>query len=144
MMLWEIYTWDSVRAYHFDFHQAQILEGIDDSVAWETPTTSSNKICWYLAPPETQTLKRIGMLRQATRQRLPPKYVLSGTPKKIVLATADFFTNAPTVQAITPNVVAHLDLPHQVLAMQTQLRSVEDNSNPSTPWNLSLNHSFIL
>ena len=34
MMLWEMYTWDSVRAYHFDFHQARILEGIDDSEAW--------------------------------------------------------------------------------------------------------------
>ena len=37
MMLWEMYTWDSVRAYHFDFHQARILEGIDDSLAWKTP-----------------------------------------------------------------------------------------------------------
>ncbi len=37
MMLWEIYTWDSVRAYHFDFHQARISEGIDDAQAWETP-----------------------------------------------------------------------------------------------------------
>ena len=36
-MLLEIYTWDSVRAYHFDFHQARILEGIDDSLAWKTP-----------------------------------------------------------------------------------------------------------
>ena len=33
MMLWEIYTWDSVRAYHFDFHQARILEGIADAKA---------------------------------------------------------------------------------------------------------------
>lgn len=32
MMLWEMYTWDSVWAYHFDFHQARILEGIDDSL----------------------------------------------------------------------------------------------------------------
>lgn len=37
MMLWEMYTWDSVRAYHFDFHQACILEGIDDAQAWKTP-----------------------------------------------------------------------------------------------------------
>ena len=36
MMLWEIYTWDLVRAYHFDFHQARILGGIDDSLAWKT------------------------------------------------------------------------------------------------------------
>lgn len=33
MLLREMYTWDSVWAYHFDFHQARILEGIDDSVA---------------------------------------------------------------------------------------------------------------
>lgn len=37
MMLLEMYTWDSVRAYHFDFHQARILEGIDDAQAWKTP-----------------------------------------------------------------------------------------------------------
>ncbi len=37
MVLWEMYTWDSVRAYHFDFHQARILEGIDDAQAWKTP-----------------------------------------------------------------------------------------------------------
>lgn len=37
IMLWEMYTWDSVRAYHFDFHQARILEGIDDARAWKTP-----------------------------------------------------------------------------------------------------------
>ena len=73
------------------------------------------------------------MLRQTTRQHLPPKHVLNGTPKKIILATADFFTNTPTLQAIIPNVLAHLDLPHQVLATQTQLRLVEDNNNPSTP-----------
>ncbi len=33
MMLREIYTWDSVREYHFNFHQDQILEDIDNSVA---------------------------------------------------------------------------------------------------------------
>ena len=37
MMLWKMYTWNSVRAYHFDFHQARILEGIDDAQAWKTP-----------------------------------------------------------------------------------------------------------
>lgn len=37
MMLWEMYIWDSVRAYHSDFHQARILEGIDDPLAWKTP-----------------------------------------------------------------------------------------------------------
>ena len=37
MMLWEMYTCDSVRAYHFDFHEARILEGIDDPLAWKIP-----------------------------------------------------------------------------------------------------------
>lgn len=32
-----MYTWDSVQVYHFDFHQARILEGIDDAQAWKTP-----------------------------------------------------------------------------------------------------------
>lgn len=36
IMLWEMYTWDLVEPYHFDFHQAQILEGIDDSQPWKT------------------------------------------------------------------------------------------------------------
>lgn len=36
MILWEMYIWYSVWAYHFDFHQAQILEGIDDLDAWKT------------------------------------------------------------------------------------------------------------
>ncbi len=31
-----MYTWDSVWEYHFDFHQAWILEDIDDSVAEKT------------------------------------------------------------------------------------------------------------
>ena len=48
MMLWEMYTWDSVRAYHFDFHQARILEGIDDSVAWKTP---DHELKQYLLVP---------------------------------------------------------------------------------------------
>ena len=37
MILWEIYTWDSFWVYHFDFYQAQILEGMDNSVAWKIP-----------------------------------------------------------------------------------------------------------
>ena len=48
MMLWEMYTWDSVRAYHFDFHQARILEGIDDSLAWKTP---DHELKQYLLVP---------------------------------------------------------------------------------------------
>ncbi len=45
MMMWEMYTWDSVREYHFDFHQARILESIDNSVAWRTP---DHKLKQYL------------------------------------------------------------------------------------------------
>ena len=37
IMLWEMYTWDSIRAYHFDPHQARILEGIDDSEGVTVP-----------------------------------------------------------------------------------------------------------
>ena len=48
MMLWEMYTWDSVRAYHFDFHQARILEGIDDPLAWKTP---DHELKQYLLVP---------------------------------------------------------------------------------------------
>ena len=36
MILWEIYTWDSVQEHHFDFRQAQILESIHNSVVWKT------------------------------------------------------------------------------------------------------------
>lgn len=39
---------------------------------------------------------------------LPRKYVLSETPKKIVLAIVDFSTNAPTAELIIQNVVAQL------------------------------------
>ena len=48
MMLWEMYNWDSVRAYHFNFHQARILEGIDDPVAWKTP---DHELKQYLLVP---------------------------------------------------------------------------------------------
>lgn len=37
--------WDSLQAYHFDFHQARIMEGIDDSLAWKTP---DHKLKQYL------------------------------------------------------------------------------------------------
>ncbi len=30
MILWEMYIWDLVQANYFHFHQARILEGIDD------------------------------------------------------------------------------------------------------------------
>ncbi len=43
-----MYTWDSVREYHFDFHQAKILEGIDDLVAWKKP---DHKLKQYLLVP---------------------------------------------------------------------------------------------
>lgn len=36
MKLWGMYTWDFVRAYHLDFHQAHILERIDNSQALKT------------------------------------------------------------------------------------------------------------
>ena len=52
------------------------------------------------------------MPRQVTRQHLPPKYVSNETPKKTFLAIVNSFINAPTVQAITPNAVVRLDLPH--------------------------------
>lgn len=52
MMLWEMYTWDSVRAYHFDFHQARILEGIDDALAWKTPNHELKK--YLLVPRPTR------------------------------------------------------------------------------------------
>lgn len=35
IILWEMYTWDSIQVYHFDFHQAQILEGIDIIQVWK-------------------------------------------------------------------------------------------------------------
>lgn len=37
MMLQEMYTWDSVQAYYFNFHQTQILERIDDVQAQKMP-----------------------------------------------------------------------------------------------------------
>lgn len=30
MIFWEIYTWDLVQVYHFNFHQARILKGMDN------------------------------------------------------------------------------------------------------------------
>lgn len=35
LMLWEMYTWDSIRVYHFDFHQSRILEEIDIVQVWK-------------------------------------------------------------------------------------------------------------
>ena len=46
MMLWEMYTWDVVRAHHFDFHQARILESIDDLFAWKSNLSlTSTELC---------------------------------------------------------------------------------------------------
>lgn len=36
IMLWKTYSWDSVQEYHFDIHQARILERIDDPQAKKT------------------------------------------------------------------------------------------------------------
>ena len=35
--LCEMYTWDSVRTYHLDFHQTRIIYGINDPEAWKNP-----------------------------------------------------------------------------------------------------------
>ena len=43
-----MYTWDSVRAYHFGFHQARILKGIDNPLAWKAP---DHKLKQYLLVP---------------------------------------------------------------------------------------------
>ena len=48
LMMWEVYNGDSVREYHFDFHQARILKGIDNSVAWKT---RDHKLRQYLLVP---------------------------------------------------------------------------------------------
>ena len=79
-----------------------------------------------------------------TRHHPPPKYVLSGTPRETVQAIAGSFINALIVRAIILNAVVPPDLPHQVPITPTQLRSAEDNSNPSMLCNLSWNHSRIL
>ena len=139
-----MYTWVLVWAYHFDFHQARILEGIDDSVAWKTPDHELKQYLLVLALLETPTRVTTGAATLVTLQHPLQRCVLSGTPKKIVPATAGSFTNAPIAQAITPNAVVPLDLLQQVPTMPTHLRWDEDNSNPSMLYNLSRSRSLIL
>ncbi len=82
---------DSIWEYHFNFHQARILEGIDDSVAWKIPDH---------APSEKQIPTIIEMLMPVTHHHPPTKYLLSWTSRQTVLATAGSFISALIVLAI--------------------------------------------
>lgn len=107
-------------------------------------TISLNNICWILVPPKIGTPMRIEMLRPIViHPHLLPKYVSSGTRRKIAPKTASSFINAPTARAIMRNAVVFPNQPHQVPIMQTSSRLAEDNSNPRTPWNSSQSHFFI-
>lgn len=66
----------------------------------------------------------------------PQQYASSETRRKIALVIVDFFINVPTVKRIRQNAVVHPDSLHLPPIMQTPALSVEDNSNPSTFWNL--------
>lgn len=139
-----MYTWDSVRAYHLDFHQARILEGIDDSLAWKTPDYELKQYL-FVPRPSRNTNSYENRNAQAGSNSSTPstKVCSSGTRRKIAPTTASPFINAPTTRAIIPNAVVLLDQPHQIPIMQTPSRLAKDNSNPSTLWNSSQSHSLI-
>ena len=133
-----MYTWDSVHEYHFDFHQARILKGINDSLVWKTPKHELR--LFLLVTPCQVTIKTV-ILQILQRQQ--QKYASNRTPRKTVQAIVDFSINTPTVQVTISNAVILPDLIQMLLTMPTQPPWNKDHSNPSTLWNLSWSRFFI-
>lgn len=105
-----MYTWDSVQAYHFDFHQARILEDINHSLTWKTPDHELKQYLIVARPTRSTNLQDNRYSHAAHNlSTTQTKVCFNGIPKKIVPAIVNFYTNAPTARANTQNVAAVLE-----------------------------------